>query len=229
MNPNSVSIFPDASSSDISVGSDRESRASSRNPSCDENGFESIENATDDILFERLCGGNKEALGTLFRRYAWIVRAVGLRILRDAAEADDLVQEVFLFLYRKADLFDAARGSARSWIVQVAYHRAIDRRRYLASHHFYDHLELQDSTGFSDGVSYEKSMEALIGHDELERIQGSLSRDQRRVLELYFYEGYTLQEIAREMVQTLGNVRNHYYRGLEKMRRGIFGRNLGAK
>jgi len=185
--------------------------------------------ATDEELFEQLHTGCKEALAVLFRRYARVVRAVGLRILRDGAEADDLVQEVFLFVYRKCNLFDAARGSARSWIVQVAYHRAIDRRRYLASRHFYTRLELSDTATLVNGTPYEGSLEGVLGKGRLEHLYESLTGDQQRVLELYFYEGYTLEEIAREMEQTVGNVRNHYYRGLEKMRAAIFGRKLRVK
>ena len=89
--------------------------------------------SSDEFLFERLRDGDHGALALLFRRYARMVRGVAYRILRDAAEADDLLQEVFLFLFRKWALFDASRGSARSWIVQVTYHRAIDRRRHLLS------------------------------------------------------------------------------------------------
>lgn len=173
--------------------------------------------------------GSKEALSVLFGRYARLVRAVAYRILRDGAEADDLVQEVFLFVYRKGHLFDAARGSARSWIVQVVYHRAIDRRRYLASRHFYNHLELSDTTMPASGRFYDQSIEAVLGRKRLLEIDESLSSDQRKVLHLYFYEGYTLEEIAQEMTQTVGNVRNHYYRGLEKMRQGVFSANFRTK
>ena len=91
-----------------------------------------------------------EALSLLFRRYAHMVRAVAERILRDASEAEDLVQEVFLFVFRKGALFDPERGSARSWLAQVTYHRAFDRRRYLVSRHFYSNLELQEAD-FSGG------------------------------------------------------------------------------
>ena len=184
---------------------------------------------TDEILVERLCQGYRDSLAILFRRYARMVRAVAYRILRNDAEADDLVQEVFLFVYRKRNLFDAERGSARSWIIQVAYHRGIDRRRYLTSRHFYTHLELSDAATLGRSLFYEKSIEGVLGRDRLQEIHKSLSADQRRVLELYFYEGYTLEEIAKEMMQTVGNIRNHYYRGLEKMRQSIFDGKIRTK
>ena len=190
---------------------------------------ENSETASDERLLHDLLDGKKEALSILFRRYARMVRAVAYRILRNGAEADDLVQEVFLFVYRKRNLFDAERGSARSWIIQVAYHRGIDRRRYLTSRHFYTHLELSDAATLGRSLFYEKSIEGVLGRDRLQEIHKSLSADQRRVLELYFYEGYTLEEIAKEMMQAVGNIRNHYYRGLEKMRQSIFDGKMRTK
>jgi RNA polymerase sigma-70 factor (ECF subfamily) len=197
----------------------------------DNNDRSQIAGFTDEILLEELRTCNKEALAILFHRYARLVRAVAYRILRDASEADDLVQEVFLFVYRKGSMFDARRGSARSWIVQVAYTQAIDRRRYLTTRRFYTRLELSDTAALarSRSVFYEESIEGVLGRERLRRIGESLSEDQRRVLELYFYEGYTLEEVAKEMTQTVGNIRNHYYRCLEKMRRQIFETKLKAK
>src|SRR5438552_12309003 len=101
---------------------------------------ETLENAiesTDETILERIREGDRDALALLFRRYARAVRNVGQRILRDRAEADDLVQEVFLYIHRKSTLFDSSKGSARSWIIQVAYTQALLRRRQLKSHGFY--------------------------------------------------------------------------------------------
>ena len=76
-----------------------------------------------------LCRGDQEALALLFRRYASIVRGLAYKVLRDTSEADDLLQEIFLVVYRKCASFDASRGPARSWILQITYHRAVARRR----------------------------------------------------------------------------------------------------
>src|SRR5580700_10210867 len=104
-----------------------------------------ISEISDELLMGQVRDGDKEALGVLFRRHARSVRNVAYRILRNEAEADDLVQEVFLFIFRKAALFDAAGGAARSWIFQVAYHRAFDRRRHLTFRNFYSIKELDDT------------------------------------------------------------------------------------
>jgi len=182
--------------------------------------------SSDELLMAAVNGGDKNALGILFRRYAALVRAIGRRILRNDPEADDLVQEVFLFIFRRAELFDAERGTARSWIVQVTYHRAIDRRRYLARRHFYDSQELDERSGEAKICLYEESIEGRLGKAAISEIRESLSQDQLRVLELYFFEGFAIHEIVEATGQSIGNVRNHYYRGLEKIRRHVFGAKL---
>ncbi len=106
----------------------------------------SISETSDESLLEQVRDGAKDALALLFRRYARAVRNVAYRILRNEAEADDLVQEVFLFIFRKAALFDSTQSTAASWIIHVAYHRAFDRRRYLNTRHFYSTQELDDTS-----------------------------------------------------------------------------------
>ena len=179
-------------------------------------------------LLAGIAARNKEALSVLFYRRAPMIRRLALRILRDPAEAEDLVQEVFLFVFRKAALFDPSRGSVRSWLVQITYHRAFDRRRYLASRHIYSNLELDDAVHRSQepavlSTFYDDSIEAALGRDALRRIAESLTPVQSRVVYLVFVEGRTIGEIAALLGQTPGNVRNHYYRALEKMRREVFG------
>jgi RNA polymerase sigma-70 factor, ECF subfamily len=186
-----------------------------------------IGQASDELLLAQVCEGAREALGLLFRRYARLVRTVARRILRDPAEAEDLLQEVFLFVFRRAALFDPSRGSARSWLVQVTYHRAFDRRRHLTARHFYTNLELEEAILGGEEPScaanlYERTMEGVLGREALVRIAAALSDVQQRVLRLYFVEGHTLPEIATLIGQTPANVRNHYYRALDKMRAQVF-------
>src|SRR5258708_10970396 len=99
---------------------------------------------SDEALVSQVCEGSREALAVLFRRYARLVRGVSLRVLRDASEADDLVQDVFLLVHRDCKTFDSSKAPARFWILQMAYRRAVSRRRYLTSRHFYTRLDLDD-------------------------------------------------------------------------------------
>jgi len=180
--------------------------------------------STDEQLMTHVRQGDESALGSLFQRYARVVHAVAYRILRDDAETDDLVQDVFVYIMRKASLFDPAMGSARSWIVQVTYHRAIDRRRYLISHRFYARLDLDSIEAMErdprlDIPLYEQTLEGIFGKPMEEKMLQTLTEDQHRTLQLHFFEGETFEEIAAKMNQSYGNIRNHYYRGLEKIRK----------
>ncbi len=186
---------------------------------------------SDEALMASVCDGDKEALACLFRRYARIVRGVAYRVLRDPSEADDLLQDIFLLIHRLCKTFDSSKGPARFWILQMTYRRAISRRRYLTSRHFYTRLDLDDATegagvfGSKTG-RYDDSIDQLIGQDALSKTFDELSENQRQTLHLYFFEGYTLDEIAAKLGQTTGNISHHYYRALEKLRKQIFGGKL---
>jgi RNA polymerase sigma-70 factor (ECF subfamily) len=193
-----------------------------------------VADLSDEALLEQVSQGGKEALAQLFRRHARTVRNVGYRILRNEEEAADLVQDVFLFLFRKAGLFNPSRGRAVSWIVQVTYHRAFDRRRQLITRHFYASLPIEEVAlrGPDHGAetpSSEWSLEGVWGRESAARLRELLSPSQLATIELYFFEGYTLEEIAERLGQTLGNVRHHYYRGLEKLRKPAFAEKLRSK
>jgi RNA polymerase sigma-70 factor (ECF subfamily) len=187
----------------------------------------------DEALMAQICDGSREALSILFRRYARLVRTVALRILRDDSEADDLLQEVFLFVHRNCSVFDSSRSAVRSWIVQMTYHRAIDRRRYLNSRHFYTRLGLDGVTGLLDprsqGREEDSPFSSLVGTTTVEGLLATLTDDQRNTLNLHFFEGCTFAEIAVKLDQSLGNIRNHYYRGLDKLRKRVFAAKLSGR
>ncbi len=183
----------------------------------------------DEDLLARVLMGDQEALGFLFQRYARVVRNVAARILRNDTEAEDLVQDLFLFIQRKCGIFDSSKSSARSWIIQMAYHRAIERRRYLTSRQFYARMEIESSTVHMVGtptVESDYSAEAVFGRNGLNKVLKSLSEDQRETLRLHFFDGYTFAEISQKVGQPLENVRHHYYRGLDKLRKQMFGNNV---
>ena len=182
--------------------------------------------ASDEILLTLITSGDQQALGTLFQRYGRLLRSIAARILKDSAEAEDLVQDLFLFIQRKCGIFDSSKSSARSWIVQMAYHRAIERRRYLATRQFYSQKELEIGSHQVIGAPTTENdyvAEAVLGRIGLEKVLEDLSDDQRETLRLYFFEGYTLAEISEKLGQPRGNVRHHYYRGLDRLRKEMLG------
>jgi RNA polymerase sigma-70 factor, ECF subfamily len=185
--------------------------------------------ATDEVLLTRVGRGDKQALGCLFQRYGRLLRSVAARILGDGSEAEDLVQDLFLFIHRKSSIFDSSQSSARSWIVQMAYHKAISRRRYLVTRQFYTREDVEGVGGGLVGVATienDYSAEAVFGRNGLEKVMEALTEDQRKTLQLHFFEGYTLAEISEQLGQPHGNVRHHYYRGLAKLRKQMSGSNV---
>lgn len=175
---------------------------------------------SDELLLTRVGTGEREALSLLFHRHARAVFSVARRILQDETEAEDLVQDLFLFLFQKANLYDETRSSGASWIIQMAYHRAIDRRRYLGVRHHYTAEEIHE--GQLPAVNGRSATNEITGRALLEKLRGELSAEQRQTLEMHLFEGYTFHEIAQRTGQTFGNVRNHYYRSLERLRSHVF-------
>jgi RNA polymerase sigma-70 factor, ECF subfamily len=183
-------------------------------------------NETDDAtLIVKQGHGDREASSYLFGRYARSIRNVGRQILHDDSESDDLVQEVFLYIYKKWDLFDATKGTARSWIFQIAYTQAFIRRRQLTSIGFYASGIpdiVPESVQATNPVSlYDRTVEALFGRNGWKQVLESLTHEQRETLRLHFFEGYTFAEIAEQLGQSYANVRHHHYRGLEKLRKHL--------
>ena len=178
--------------------------------------------SSDDALIARICKDDAEALDLLFRRYSRLVWSIGRRILRNNEEAEDLVQDVFLFLRGRASVFDNSKGTVRSLLVHITYQRAISRRRYLASRAFYasqgQEAEKRNRAEADALPMYDESLEAHFGKERLQTALAELSAEQRETLRLHFFEGYSLEEIADRLGQSYGNVRHYYYRGLEKLR-----------
>jgi len=176
--------------------------------------------AADEQLIEQVREGSRDALALLFRKHTRAVRNVAYRILRDEAEADDIVQEVFLFLFQKSALFDPSKGSASSWIIQIAYHRALNRRQYLTVRQHYDAHEFEEQRLCTN--ERQLFVDAVVAKTLLDRLREQVSIEQRQTLEFHLFDGYSFREIAEKTGQTLGNVRNHYYRGLERLRACVF-------
>lgn len=190
-----------------------------------------LKDCADEALMSLINQGSREALALLFRRFARIVRGVAYRVLRDPSEADDLLQDIFLLIQRLSGSFDSSKGSAKSWILQMTYRRALCRRRYLTTRHFYNRLDLDEvAEEVPDPRSKAgwpgHSLEVALGAAKVKQVFATLSQDQRLTLRLYFVEGYTLNEIAHRSNQSLGNVKHHYFRGLDKLRKQLLGSKL---
>ena len=182
-------------------------------------GSPSASRTEDDALMARVQAGDESALGQLLQRHARLVLGIGYRILRDIGEAQELVQDVFLQAYRKCHLFDPERGSFRSWLIRIASRQAQHRREYLNLRRFYDDRNLDDFADvFQSATNLEYQAQLNRREQALREAFEELNEKQRRTLELYFFEGYTLREISVRIRESVGNVRHYYYRALERLK-----------
>ena len=166
-----------------------------------------------------LQAGNGDALAVLFDRYHRLVYSIAMKIVRDAAEAEDVMQSVFFEIFRAAAQFDPSKGTCKVWLLQYAYHRAINCRRQLNAKSFYNLASMEDAEHV---VAKKQSAFGRLTQSELKHLmqQGlaSLNAAQKRVIELATYQGLSMQEISAQTGESLVNVRHHYYRGLKKLR-----------
>jgi RNA polymerase sigma-70 factor, ECF subfamily len=187
----------------------------------------SADQPSDESLITKICADEAEALGILFNRYARLVWTIGRRILQNNEEADDLLQDVFLLVRRRAAVFDSSKGTVRSLLVQICYQRAFSRRRDLVRQNFYSSKKLPEDGSAAESpttvLRYDEGLEAHFGRVALKEAFDDLSVEQRETLRLYFVEGYTFEEIAERMGQSYGNIRHHLYRGLDKLRKCLKG------
>ena len=173
---------------------------------------------SDEALMAHLRDGHYDALAVLFDRYHRLVLNVALRILRDAGEAEDLMQSVFLEIFRSVAQFDAAKGTTKVWILQYAYHRGFNRKQYLNLRGMYGRPEESTLAGRTPTAEHARSLGVLESALAVRQALGHLNKVQRRILELAFYEGLTMHEIAERTGESFDSVRHHYYRSLEKLR-----------
>jgi RNA polymerase sigma-70 factor, ECF subfamily len=176
--------------------------------------------STDEELMVDLQAKNSRALELLFNRYSRLVFGIALRILGDHSEAEEVVQESFFYLYQKASLFDPARGSAKGWVVQIAFSRARDRKAHLARRGFYAGTDIDSLDDALQGrCDMEREIEAKLDFSQLQLAFEDLTPMQRQTLEMFYFEGMELREISVQLHEPFGNVRHHFYRGLERLRR----------
>jgi RNA polymerase sigma-70 factor (ECF subfamily) len=169
----------------------------------------------DPDLLSAIRSGNTDAMAMLYDRYSSIVYAVALRVLGDTAAAEDVMQEVFMRLWRSPETFDASRGSLGPWLAVIARNRAIDvlRKRHPET-------DIEDVV-----VSVEPDMAGEAERARaLEKVRGALGAmppAQRSALEMAYFEGLTHTEIAAKTGEPLGTIKTRIRAGLVALRKAV--------
>ena len=170
----------------------------------------------DDDLIAAIGRRDPTALVALYDRHGRLAFALAYRVLGDAGAAEEVVQDAFLLVWRRAASFDAARGSARAWVLTIVRNRAIDaRRRRVGRRHEVLGLEVAEEALAVPGVWGE----VVLGleRDEVRAAVEALPEEQRRAIELAYFEGLTHREIAERTNRPLGTIKGRLRLGLQKL------------
>jgi RNA polymerase sigma-70 factor (ECF subfamily) len=173
--------------------------------------------ADDDVpLCAQVARGDARALRSLYERHAGRVKAVALRVLASAPEAEEIVQETFVEVWRRSSQYDRGRGAVRAWIVTIARSRAIDRLRSRgAGERTVAGLAREDRP--TGGPSPLEDVEQRIERERVARALAELPDPQRRVIELAYFEGKTQREIAEVTGEPLGTIKTRVRLAMEKL------------
>jgi RNA polymerase sigma-70 factor (ECF subfamily) len=167
------------------------------------------------MLVERLRASDEGAMAQLYDRYSGIVYSVALRVLNDTGAAEDVLQEVFLQLWRNPGVFDASRGSLGAWLSVIARNRAIDALRKRKPVTDFENVVLSVECNLESEagrkVSIEKARAALI----------KVPAEQRKALELAFFQGLTHTEIAEKTGEPLGTIKTRIRAALMALRKAM--------
>jgi RNA polymerase sigma-70 factor (ECF subfamily) len=178
-------------------------------------GTQAPNNKEDAALIACIRAGDQSAMADLYDRYSGIVYGVALRVLANTTSAEDVVQEVFLQLWRNPQAFDSDRGRLAPWLAVIARNRAIDllRKRPLE--------EDISETPIATGVDLEDEASRRLVVEKIRSILVQLPQNQRKPLEMAFFEGMTHAEIAGKTGEPLGTVKTHIRTGLLALRKAF--------
>jgi RNA polymerase sigma-70 factor (ECF subfamily) len=169
--------------------------------------------AGDDMrLVARIRAGDQQALSELYDRYSNVVYGVALRILQDTGAAEDILQDIFLQLWRKPDAFDSSRGSLAAWLAVIARHRSIDRLRQRRPESDIEDCVIVSATDLRDET------ERSLVIEKVRIVMNEMSADQRTAMEMAFFQGLTHTEIAEETGEPLGTIKTRIRSGLQMLR-----------
>lgn len=175
----------------------------------------------DAALLRRIAAGDRAALGELYDRFSRPLYATALQILKNAAEAEDVIHDAFVAVWEKAAAFDPQRGSAFAWVVAFVRNRAIDRVRSRSSHEQLLAASSPADLGY-DGAELQRDVgEQVAAREEAQAVRvafAALPVDQQQALRLAFFGGLTQEEIARSLDQPLGTVKARIRRALHNLR-----------
>jgi RNA polymerase sigma-70 factor, ECF subfamily len=171
----------------------------------------------DAILVSAIRSGDQSAMASLYDRYSSIVYSVALRLLGDTGAAEDVLQDVFMQLWRNPGLFDSSRGSLGGWLAVIARNRAIDALRKRRPENDIEDVVISVETDLASEADRARAAE------KVRTLLGSMPAPQRAALEMAYFEGLTHTEIAAKTGEPLGTIKTRIRAGLTTLRKAFQG------
>jgi RNA polymerase sigma-70 factor, ECF subfamily len=168
-----------------------------------------------EALLGRVARGDASAFGALYDELSAAVFGLARRVVRDPARAEDVTQEVFLEVWRKAARYDATLGKPKTWVLTIAHRRAVDAVRRSESQKRHDHQ------GAPDEVIHDEPAEAMIRSEEHGAVRGcleTLTDLQLESVRLAYFNGYTYNEVATLLDKPLPTIKTRMRDGLIRLR-----------
>jgi RNA polymerase sigma-70 factor, ECF subfamily len=185
----------------------------------------SAQDDADVALVRALSKGDAQALASLYDRYGSVLLALGQRILGSPREAEDLLHDVFLEVWRRAADYDRGRGTVRAWLMMRMRSRALDRKRAQGR----TRVVLAEDGRLPEADAGGEDPALAPDREVVRKAVAKLPPDQRAVLELGYFEGLTSSEIAERIEIPVGTVKSRVARGLAQLRADIVGGEGGRK
>ena len=183
----------------------------------------SYQHLEDEQLVSLIVQQDQGGLGALYDRYGKAVFGFVYNLLRDAGQAEEVVQEVFLRVWFRAATYRPERGRFQTWIMSMAHHRAVDelrkRRRLQNVLETEARLTLMDSRAQEDTAA--KGAEQREESEIVRKALESLPQEQRQVIQMSYYEGYSQTEIAELLQHPLGTVKTRMRLGMQKLKTAL--------
>jgi RNA polymerase sigma-70 factor (ECF subfamily) len=174
-------------------------------------------NATtsDLMLVTAIRSGDQSAMAALYDRYSSIVYSVALRVLQDTGAAEDVLQDIFMQLWRNPGAFDASRGNMASWLGVIARHRAIDALRRRRPENDIEDVVVSVEPDLASKTDRSRAMDKVRGALQ------AMPAPQRSALEMAYFEGLTHTEIAEKTGEPLGTIKTRIRSGLLSLRKVV--------
>lgn len=192
-------------------------------------GIESMNDLASDLerdieWLRRIGTGDRSAFGSFYDQYSGLLFSIAVKVLNDAKEAEDVLQEVFVQIWNKSQAYDPLLGKPASWAVTLTRNKAIDRiRASQRRSRLLEQATVEANVSPADSPSANEKLHGKENAEMIRSVLAALPPDQRRAIELAFFSGLTQDEIAKNLQEPLGTIKARIRRGMLKLREKLEG------